>query len=107
MATTAEFDRWRDEANCLSTDRESFFNDGLGSHAQNRAAKRVCNNCVVRKPCLEAALREEDDLPYTLRFGVRGGMTPLERYGLARHRQGQQFVKNGRAYTFEAEEATA
>lgn len=69
---------WREDANCLDVDTEVFFPSGRGTGGEERwdYAKSVCAFCKVRKPCLELALsiEEHDD-----RWGIYGGLTPLER----------------------------
>jgi hypothetical protein len=52
--TNGEWD-WRLDAACAEVDPELFFPE-TGQVPQAAAAKQVCAGCVVRGPCLEAAL---------------------------------------------------
>jgi len=71
-------------AACVGTDPELFF-PPPGVPAA--AAKQVCAGCLVRQLCLEWAVETEQ------RFGVWGGMSPVER----------QVVKRGRTERMVAE----
>ena len=61
---------WRSRALCAETDPEAFFPEKGGS---TREAKRVCEGCDVRTPCLEYALENDE------RFGIWGGKSERER----------------------------
>lgn len=50
-------------------------------------ARRICGNCPVRQDCLNAAMREEGSIETHRRDGVRGGLTPAERYSVHRMQQ--------------------
>lgn len=47
-------------------------------------AKAVCATCPVRVQCHEAAMAEEAGAAESRRFGVRGGITPGQRYSIWR-----------------------
>jgi WhiB family redox-sensing transcriptional regulator len=66
---------WRDGAACRHRDPELFFPEGTAGPALRQAdqAKRVCQSCPVRTPCLDFALR------HGLGFGIWGGVTGEER----------------------------
>ncbi|MGW5366726.1 WhiB family transcriptional regulator [Streptomyces sp. NPDC004009] len=68
---------WQDQAVCQSTeynpvDPEIFFPEP-DETAKITAAKALCGQCPVRRPCLDAALEGRDT------HGIRGGMTEEER----------------------------
>lgn len=69
---------WRAQAQCKGLDPEIFH--PLEEHEAD-AAKKVCDVCPVRVPCLEYALavREKD--------GVWGGCTERERRRIIRQRR--------------------
>jgi WhiB family redox-sensing transcriptional regulator len=71
---------WRDGAACRHHDPDLFFPEGTTGPAQQQVdqAKRVCQSCPVRTPCLEFALR------HALAFGVWGGVTGAERQDIRR-----------------------
>lgn len=71
---------WQDRALCAETDPEAFFPEKGGS---TRDAKRVCRACEVRSECLEYALANDE------RFGIYGGLSPMERRRLKRRTQFQ------------------
>jgi WhiB family redox-sensing transcriptional regulator len=66
---------WRDNAACRDHDPELFFPEGTIGPALRQAeqARRVCQSCPVRTPCLRFALR------HGLGFGIWGGVTGDER----------------------------
>jgi WhiB family transcriptional regulator, redox-sensing transcriptional regulator len=61
---------WYERAACRGRDAECFFPEKGGS---TRAAKRICQTCVVQVECLEYALANDE------RFGIWGGMSERER----------------------------
>ncbi|MGW6558498.1 WhiB family transcriptional regulator [Streptomyces hydrogenans] len=68
---------WRDQAVCQSiehnpVDPEIFFPDPDETD-KITAAKALCNQCPVRRVCLDAALEGNDA------HGIRGGLTEEER----------------------------
>ena len=71
---------WLDEAACLHTDPELVFPDGTTGSAlgQVDAAKRICQTCPVRRPCLAWALG------HGVASGVWGGTTEEERRAIRR-----------------------
>lgn len=66
---------WQARALCAETDPEAFFPEKGGS---TREAKRICEQCEVRKECLDYALRNDE------RFGIWGGLSERERRKLKR-----------------------
>ena len=71
---------WRQQASCRDTSPELFFPIGTTGQAvdQIEAAKMVCMGCPVRIPCLEFALRSNQD------SGVWGATSEEERRYLRR-----------------------
>lgn len=65
---------WREKAACFGSFSESFFPDSYGG----RAAKIVCDTCIVTAECLDYAM--QIDAP----FGVWGGLTRSQRLKLKR-----------------------
>jgi WhiB family redox-sensing transcriptional regulator len=74
---------WRRWAACAASgvDPELFF-PTPGQHGKAARAKRVCDRCPVKAPCLTDALA----IPPSEDYGIRGGMTPKERQSLRRGR---------------------
>lgn len=78
---------WRLRGACATGgyDPELFFSKAAGDRYD---AKLVCRACPVRRTCLDAAMAEEapaadDSGPFnnlTMRDGVRGGLTAVERW---------------------------
>jgi len=69
---------WMAEGNCRSESPSLFFpSDGVGVDA----ARRICETCPVKSPCLEYALRNRID------HGVWGGASERERRRIARRRR--------------------
>jgi len=76
-----EEDDWRAWAVCRGLDPDIFY-----PHYERDSgpAKKVCETCPVREPCLEWALSTRQ--PY----GVWGGLTEKERRSLLRRRARQR-----------------
>ena len=72
---------WRAEAKCLGSNPDIFFPMGKTGEplAQAQAAKRVCEACLVRNPCLQFALETNQET------GVWGGTTEEERRSVRRN----------------------
>lgn len=69
---------WMADGNCRTVSPAVFFpSDGVGVDA----ARRVCEGCPVREPCLEYALAHHID------HGVWGGASERERRRIARQRR--------------------
>jgi WhiB family redox-sensing transcriptional regulator len=70
-------DDWRDSALCAQVDWAKFFPE-KGDNAVE--AKQICGRCEVRDACLADALK----FPYNQDKygGIRGGLSPTERYEL-------------------------
>jgi WhiB family transcriptional regulator, redox-sensing transcriptional regulator len=70
-----EPDDWRDGAACRDLEPDLFFPIGTTGPAlvQIDTAKRICERCPVREPCLHWALKSGED------SGVWGGTTGEER----------------------------
>ncbi|QIV79575.1 WhiB family transcriptional regulator (plasmid) [Mycolicibacterium frederiksbergense] len=66
---------WAEKARCPETDPEAFFPEKGGS---TKEAKKVCQRCPVKDPCLQWALDNDE------RFGVWGGLSERERRRLQR-----------------------
>jgi len=66
---------WRDDAACGHTDPDLFFRPGTTGLAvsQMERAKRICQACPVRTPCLSWGLDQRSSL------GIWGGTTEDER----------------------------
>jgi WhiB family redox-sensing transcriptional regulator len=61
---------WTEQALCAQVDHDAFFPEKGGSV---RSAKRTCEQCPVKAPCLKYALDNRE------RFGIWGGVTERER----------------------------
>jgi WhiB family redox-sensing transcriptional regulator len=70
---------WREQARCTEVNPDLFF-AGKGEAATTRAAKRFCQQCEVRKQCLEYALTNRGIA------GVWGGTTERDRQELKRRK---------------------
>jgi hypothetical protein len=70
--------KWVEQANCASTDPDSFFPE---SDSSNTKAKNVCANCYVAQQCLDYAM---EDMSLS---GIWGGVTHTYRKQLATQRR--------------------
>jgi WhiB family redox-sensing transcriptional regulator len=68
---------WREKARCREVDPDLFFAD-KGEAARTHAAKRICQQCEVAKPCLNYAMT------HTGIAGVWGATTERDRQELKR-----------------------
>ncbi len=60
----------RSLAKCIGIKSEMFFSEIA---VEQQEAKELCQDCRIRPACLEYALEAEE------KYGVWGGMTPIER----------------------------
>ncbi len=69
---------WRHRSACLDVNPDLFFPIGQAEPAQAQVeeARRVCQRCDVREPCLSWALEAGLD------HGVLGGLSEVERRAL-------------------------
>ena len=68
-------DRWRALAACKDVETDIFFPTKGDSRKKIDRAKAVCNDCMVKKECLDYSLTfEERKMP-----GIWGGLTGIER----------------------------
>lgn len=65
---------WMGQGRCAEVDPELFHPERGGS---NREAKRVCDRCEVREPCLEYAMNNSVS-------GIWGGLSEKQRQSLRR-----------------------
>lgn len=71
-------EQWRADASCQFEPPATFFpTDGVGVEV----AKRICETCVVKKPCLEYAIATRTD------HGVWGGTSERERTRIIKQRR--------------------
>lgn len=75
---------WTTRAACRGRDVNEFYPLGTGVAAEQatQAAKKVCHRCPVAAECLSEAMSANDF------YGVRGGMSGLERAELRRRQRG-------------------
>lgn len=81
-----EIRHWEDFSACQYVEDPAqviFFEDEEDNRAYpfEAQAKAICAACPVRADCLDAALRDEE------RWGIRGGMTYMERRKVVRRRK--------------------
>lgn len=91
MTTTTSDDRTT-EALCAQVGGDLWFTDpeGAGTGMEGRTAIRICGDCPVQAQCLHAAMRLEQGMGRTSRFGIWGGLTPTQRATLDHTRQTQE-----------------
>lgn len=75
---------WMADASCAEVDPDLFFAESSGAARlkQDRMAKGVCAECPVRLQCLAYTLKNEAIT--SRRYGIAGGMTPMERSSMER-----------------------
>ncbi|GAA3664178.1 WhiB family transcriptional regulator [Nocardioides ginsengisoli] len=84
-------DDWTSRARCRFEDPDLFFPTGTSESARTQLeeARRICQQCAVRRPCLDLALATESQ------DGMWGGTTPNERRRLRRGMRRQPVVLVG------------
>lgn len=91
---------WTELAACNGVHIDVFYpsDEGSGGEELWTTARRYCAGCPVARACLREALAEELTRPVRMRFGMRGGLTPDERFamdGATRHGPRRSHCKNG------------
>ncbi|MET9416108.1 WhiB family transcriptional regulator [Streptomyces klenkii] len=71
---------------CVAVEPELFF-PARGDHATANLAREICARCPVIEACLADALKMEGGRSHSNRFGIRGGLSPNQRYQLARRQR--------------------
>lgn len=83
-------DSWVEEALCSEIDPELFFPATKGGNSahdlQFNAARSICQQCPVIEICLQAAMKFEEGTTHYSRYGMFGGLTPVERSDLVGER---------------------
>jgi hypothetical protein len=75
---------WWLQAGCRSMDRNIFFApERKITDTYYIEAREVCSQCEVAAECLAEAILEERGQAQANIFGVRGGLIPRERIGVA------------------------
>ena len=69
------------QARCLGDDTEKWFTEDPDAE---RELLRICSDCPVRQTCLNEQLAFEGSSGRSNRYGVFGGLTPTQRWKLAR-----------------------
>ena len=64
-------------ASCWGIETDFFFPEVSSANEENRKAKKICNNCIVKQDCLTYALH------YNV-SGIWGGTATRERENLRR-----------------------
>jgi hypothetical protein len=84
-------ENWRHRSRCAGVDPDIFFPpSGNAGNQPYAAAKAFCGECPVSVQCLQSALDAEVDpqsgrpISATYRYGVYGGLSPLERATVAK-----------------------
>ncbi len=72
---------WHDAAACTDKPLAWWFPDTGESY---NPARKICKRCPVKTVCGTAAMLEERGLGLSARWGMRGGMTPEERWNRSR-----------------------
>ena len=70
---------WTDHAACKGMDSSIFFAE-RGDTTMVRRARKICDTCPVKQPCLEFALEHNE------KIGYWGGTTPRQRRSLKKQR---------------------
>lgn len=76
---------WRERATCREYSPAIWEPDDLPTSMKNRItrqAKAICETCPVTAECLQAAREAEGGSNGRGRYGIRGGLTPMERAAL-------------------------
>jgi len=79
---------WREAASCAQVGYPELYfveeHAGRGDYVEGR---KICAGCSVQVECLEFAMESEGQRVSESRYGLWGGLDPLERAELARQRR--------------------
>ncbi|MFF9197303.1 WhiB family transcriptional regulator [Streptomyces sp. NPDC014779] len=76
--STEHLPDWRESAACTGRDPDFMFPDP-GNRRATEQAQALCLVCPVRQECLDAVMAAEGSAVAASRYGVFGGLTPLQR----------------------------
>lgn len=87
MATRALGEAWQARAACKGPQSSAFFPPAHAERKDEKAgreqrAKAICSTCVVKRECLDYAIRIREP------HGIWGGLNELERKQLLERRAG-------------------
>jgi hypothetical protein len=69
---------WTARSACLSVGTEAFY--PVGNDDDWKTPRKVClERCSVRSQCLDDVMTRELGKDHKTRFGITGGLSPLER----------------------------
>lgn len=97
---------WVDRAACYGLGDRTFFDDPWPLFADGEQgcdpdavakARDVCAGCPVRVQCFSDAMEVEDGAAEVMRHGMRGGVTPSQRYSIWR-RDSASCIECGETY---------
>ena len=78
---------WRAHAACRGRDPEWWFPRPGSTGSQ---ALRICAGCPVARDCLAEQMDREGGIHHADRHGIWGGLSPRQRYALARKGEGKR-----------------
>ncbi|MCZ7413115.1 WhiB family transcriptional regulator [Streptomyces sp. WMMC897] len=89
--TVARPHEWARKAACTKPEADPDWWAAPGPSEDGQTAITWCAACPVRRPCLELAIRIEEDASAGHRSGIYGGLTPHDRRQLfeLRRRRGE------------------
>ncbi|MFG2900937.1 WhiB family transcriptional regulator [Streptomyces zaomyceticus] len=79
--STAQAVNWRALAACQGVDPDAMFPDPSDKRGI-AYARSICDGCPVLKSCLDDAMTDEGGKRHDNRYGIRGRLTPVQRYHL-------------------------
>ncbi|KUJ69902.1 hypothetical protein ACZ90_07930 [Streptomyces albus subsp. albus] len=85
--TAAPADTWRTHAVCANTANDDLWYPDPTDTATTREAIATCLGCPVLLLCRQAAAEEERGDGKASRYGIRGGLTPVQRWAADPHTQ--------------------
>ena len=75
---------WQVDALCAQVDPELWFPDGSAPHSSQptQDAIAMCHRCPVIADCRAFAMAAEASKHWKNRYGIYGGLLPIERYSI-------------------------
>ena len=93
---------WQMDALCAQVDPELRFPDGSAPHGSQTTqdAIAMCHRCPVQQRCLEYALDAEGSQYWKSRYGIYGGLRPIERYSIYVQSRERECAECGKTFQY-------
>ena len=88
---------WQVDALCAQADPEAWLPPQGGSPDE---AVMICHRCPVIADCREYALEAEGSQHWRTRYGIYGGLLPVERYSISVQPRERECAECGKTFQY-------